>query len=219
MSGKLQFEGFAYCPELRRHHIFLDIPTRMDEDVVFVEDVSHKETPREKARIPLRFWNELHTPVAAHFNRRIKENPELKGCPRGKFVRGQRVPVDLLLGRELLILVWAVEPWEQGKDPVILYLPRALDSWLGMTPEERWTLFRLTNSRAGHRADTGKGWRRALRYGLCGELELADAPVPRRVTKKKAPPRTKTRPTSSRTRPSRATFLTSTPEPQPLPCP
>jgi hypothetical protein len=172
MSTDLQFEGFAFCPSLRRHHIFIDVPSRLDDDVVIVEDTSDKESPREKARIPLRYFDRLQTPVASHFNQRIQENPDLKNCPRAKFVRGKRIPIDLLLGRELLVLVWAVEPWEQAaeKDPVFFHLPKALETWLGMPPEERWTLFRLTNAKAGYLADCGKGWRRALRYGLCGEM-------------------------------------------------
>ena len=189
MSNKPQFTGFAYCPEIRRHHIFLELPTRLGEDAVFVEDTSDRETPVEKARLPLRYWTEFQTPVAAHFNQRIKEHPDLKSCPKARFVRGKRIPLDLLLGRELLVLAWAVEPWTEDpdKDPVILHLHQALEAWLGMMPEERWTLYRLTNARAGHWRDLGKGWRKALRYGLCGNVgdELA-APPPRREKKKAA---------------------------------
>jgi hypothetical protein len=194
MSTEVKFEGFAYHAGLRRHHIFVDVPTRLDEDVVIVEDFSAKESPREKARLPLRFFDRISTPLTAHFNQRIAENPDLNPCPRARFVRGKRIPMDLLLGRELLVLAWAIEPWEHPpeRDPVFLHLPRALDTWLSMPPEERWTLFRLTNAKAGYGADAGKGWRRALRYGLCGEVgetlpTILPAPVRR---KKKAPAKT-----------------------------
>lgn len=189
MSNKSAFEGFAYNPEIRRHHIFAEIPPRVGEDVVVLEDTNERETPVEKARIPLRYWTEFQTPVAAHFNQRIKNHPDLKTCPKARFVRGKRIPLDLLLGRELLVLVWAVEPWTEdpAKDPVVLHLPQALESWLGMTPEERWTLYRLTNARAGHARDAAKGWRRALRYGLCGNVgEECATPPPRREKKKAA---------------------------------
>ena len=210
MSTEVKFEGFAYHPGLRRHHIFIDLPTRFDEDVVIVEDFSAKETPREKARLPLRFFDRISTPLAAHFNQRIAENPDLKPCPRARFMRGKRIPMDLLLGRELLVLAWAIEPWEHPpeRDPVFLHLPRALDTWLSMPPEERWTLFRLTNAKAGYGADAGKGWRRALRYGLCGEVgealpTIVPAPLRR---KKKAPAKTPSSPDSSpRTLPSNPT--------------
>ncbi len=186
MSSKPQFTGFAYCPEIRRHHIFVELPTRLGEDVAIVEDTSDRETPVEKARIPLRYWTELQTSVAAHFNQRIKEHPDLKTCPKARFVRGKRIPLDLLLGRELLVLAWAVEPWTEDpdKDPVILHLPQALDAWLGMMPEERWTLYRLTNARAGHWRDLGNGWRKALRYGLCGNVG-EEAPTGRPLRQKK----------------------------------
>lgn len=187
MSNKPQFTGFAYSAEIRRHHIFVELPTKLGESVVFVEDTSERETPVEKARIPLRYWTEFQTSVTAHFNQRIKEHPDLKTCPKARFVRGKRIPLDLLLGRELLVLVWAVEPWTENpdKDPVILHLPKALETWLGMMPEERWTLYRLTNARAGHREDVGKGWRKALRYGLCGNVgEQSPETRPQREKKK-----------------------------------
>ena len=211
------FEGFAFSPEIRRHHMVVDLPTRLAEDVVVTEDVSDRETPREKARIPLRYWREIQQPVSAEFNRRIRESEDLKNCRRGAFTRGRSVPIDLLLGRELLVLLWAVEPWDSvaETDPIFLYIPRALETWLGMSPEERWTLYRLTNAQAGHAADRGKGWRRSLRYGLCGEISEAHAPEP--------PPRRSGRPTAkkkARTRPSpnssprnQASPTSSNPEP------
>ena len=47
------------------------------------------------------------------------------------------------------MLAWAIE----DADPSLI--PAAVKNWLGLTPEERWWLFTMTNAATGH-AITGR---------------------------------------------------------------
>jgi len=50
-------------------------------------------------------------------------------------------------------------------DPALI--PTAIRNWLGLTPEERWWLFTMTNAATGHAiAGRDKGWRKAVRFAL-----------------------------------------------------
>ncbi|MBT9168346.1 MAG: hypothetical protein DDT19_01691 [Syntrophomonadaceae bacterium] len=79
--------------------------------------------------------------------------------PAGRFVIGQ-TPLAQLLGKELLVLVWAVE------DCDLAVVEVAIRNWLGLSPEERWWLYTMTNAQTGKRDDR-RGWRMALKYALC----------------------------------------------------
>jgi len=80
--------------------------------------------------------------------------------PSGRFVIGQ-TPIERLFGKELLVLVWAVEDCDPANVPV------AIRNWLGLAPEERWWLYTMTNAATGNIDDRSRGWRKALRYALC----------------------------------------------------
>jgi hypothetical protein len=69
--------------------------------------------------------------------------------------------VERLLGKELLVLAWAVE----RANPEMI--PNALRNWTGLRPEERWWLFNITAAATGTSDDTDVGWRKALRFALC----------------------------------------------------
>ncbi|MCC6456912.1 MAG: DUF3780 domain-containing protein [Caldilineaceae bacterium] len=65
------------------------------------------------------------------------------------------------LGKELVMLAWAVE----DADPALI--PNTLGNWRGLVPEERWWLYTQTAAATGHgQLDRNKGWRKALRYAL-----------------------------------------------------
>ena len=61
-----------------------------------------------------------------------------------------------LLGKELLVLVWAIEEADPGT------IDTALQNWLGLRPEERWWLYSKTAAEAGEADQRDKGWRKAL---------------------------------------------------------
>lgn len=101
-------------------------------------------------------WNAIADEVRVEFNRRLKH----QGLPAGRWKAGSN-PVARLLGKELILLAWAVE----DADPALI--PAAVKNWLGLAPEERWWLFTMTNAATGHALHgRGKGWRKAVRFAL-----------------------------------------------------
>lgn len=80
--------------------------------------------------------------------------------------------VDRLLGKELCVLMWAVEHMEMEKIPV------AVRNWLALRPEERWWLFGMTAMSTGGIGDGDKGWRLALRHAL-GDVAQSELLSPR----------------------------------------
>ena len=76
----------------------------------------------------------------------------------GRFKSGY-LPIERLLGKELILLLWAIE----DSDPSLIKM--ALANWLGLSPEERWWLFTMANASTGY-YNNKRGWRIAIRYAL-----------------------------------------------------
>ncbi len=113
----------------------------------------------EKIRfiLPLRKWEAIAAQAQAVFNERLRS----MGLPAGRWAAKGQTPLSRLLGKELVLLAWAIEDADPG------LIPRAIQNWQGLAPEERWWLFTMTNAATGH-AITGRdrGWRKAVRYAL-----------------------------------------------------
>lgn len=104
-------------------------------------------------------WLELAPSYWAEANRRLRSN----GLPTCKFQKNPSKPIFIhpSLGKELVILCWAVE--ESPSDNI----PNALQNWEALAPEERWWLFTMTVATTGRAAEhRGLGWRKALRAAL-----------------------------------------------------
>jgi len=178
--------GFGFVPEKSQHHFLVTIPKKGNKgDYVLISE--HLEWNDNEARRNLNFalgsedskmrvmlphtkWDAIADEVKAEFNKRLK----LNGIRSGQWKAGQ-IPVSRLLGKELVLLAWAIE----DADPALI--PMALKNWLGLVPEERWWLFTMTNAATGH-ALTGrdKGWRKAVRYALT-ENPVSDVILERRT--------------------------------------
>ena len=65
-----------------------------------------------------------------------------------------------LLGKELVLLAWAIEDAE----PILAHA--AIQNWRGLSPEERWWLYTMTAAQSGHYGKRNIGWRKAVRYAL-----------------------------------------------------
>lgn len=166
MSEKPACLGFGFKPDESRHHILVCIPEKKDSSVVIYERFNWQDEKvlqtvnvygedKAKAEISKHKWKLLEDTLRTEFNSRLKKQK----LPAGRFVVGQ-TSIERLLGKELLVLVWAVEDC----DPAVV--PIAIRNWLGLAPEERWWLYTMTNAATGN-IDDRRGWRKALRYALC----------------------------------------------------
>ena len=157
--------GFGFIPEETKHHFLVVIPTKKNEPVKIYERFSWDDGELQKtdvnyenlkARISLEKWKQIEKILTNEFNNRLKE----MNIVVGRFKRGQ-TPVERLLGKEMVLLVWAIENEMTNK------IPLAIKNWMGLSPEERWWLFTMANAVTGHADDNGRGWRVAIRYALC----------------------------------------------------
>lgn len=112
-------------------------------------------------------WSAIRSEVQRAFNTRLNTH----GLKPSAWKAGDNL-VDRLLGKELCVLVWAVEHMEMDRIPV------AVRNWLALRPEERWWLFGMTAMSTGGISDGEKGWRLALRHAL-GDLAQSELLAPR----------------------------------------
>jgi hypothetical protein len=171
MKGKPKTEGFNFDPSTSEHYFYVSISSSKDGDVQISEHMSWdksacdgkiravKSDDDERLRVILtrEKWNAIADAVREEFNGRLRQAQQ----KRGMWKASGLIPVSRLFGKELVLLAWAIE----DADPALV--PRAIMNWLGLTPEERWWLFTMTNAATGQAVrGRGRGWRNALRYAL-----------------------------------------------------
>jgi len=170
---KAKIFGFGFSPTQSEHYFLVTIPASRAQDArVMISEHFHwlkpennKLTPisvdnedaQLKVILPRRFWDEIAEEIKAEFNRRLRS----RGIKTGKWFKKGQIPVEKSLGKELVLLAWAIEEC----DPFLI--STAIRNWLGLVPEERWWLYTMTNASTGHAInDKGKGWRKAVRFAL-----------------------------------------------------
>lgn len=161
--AKKQALGFGFIPEETKHHFLLIAPRSKSNQIVIYERFQWDEGERQtsdideenlKVVINKEKWDAVKGTVQREFNRRLNATNTVVG----RFKSGEN-PIERLLGKELVLLLWAIE----NSDPGLISI--AIKNWLGLSPEERWWLFTMTNATTGHYADS-RGWRKAVRYAL-----------------------------------------------------
>ena len=178
--------GFGFIPELSEHCFLVTIPASKAKgaDVLISEHFEWRGIEKGKQvevslndenaqiKIILRrdLWDEIAEETKAEFNRRLRS----LGVKTGKWLKVGQVPVERSLGKELVLLAWAIEDC----DPVLI--STAVRNWLGLVPEERWWLYTMTNASTGHAVNgRGKGWRKAVRFALT-ENPISDVALKKR---------------------------------------
>lgn len=155
--------GFGYVPEEAKHHFLVSIPRSTNEKVCVYERFDWDDEKTQTSGIDIKSmkveldrhkWDLVKDALKEEFNRRLKETNIILG----NFKIGQ-VPVERLLGKEMMLLLWAIE----DSDPQLI--PNALKNWFGLSREERWWLFTMTNAVTGNAYDK-RGWRKAVRFAL-----------------------------------------------------
>jgi hypothetical protein len=154
--------GFGVpAAEFDPHHFAVIVPAGRGEPVTIVERFGIKagigNTPEEEVRCVLArcAWAAIADAAKQTFNERLKAN----GLKTARWQVGE-VKVARLLGKELMVLAWAVEKAEPGN------YANAVRNWIGLRPEERWWLFSMAATASGRAEDGDIGWRKAIRFGL-----------------------------------------------------
>lgn len=166
MSYKKDYMGYGFLPSESQHHFLVKIPKKINDKVIIFERFKWHEV-KENEEQPIDFmydipkvelskhkWKEIEDNLRIEFNERLKKEQ----IPVGRWKVGE-VPVQRLLGKEMVLLTWAIE----DSDPSVI--PSAIKNWLGLSMEERWWLFTMTNAATGQ-ANDKRGWRKAIRYAL-----------------------------------------------------
>ena len=178
--------GFGFIPEQSEHCFIVTLPVsrakgaevlisehfewRETADVAPVQVSLNDENSQVKVILRRDVWDEIAEETKAELNRRLRS----LGIKTGKWPKSGQVPVERSLGKELVLLAWAIEE----SDPVLI--STAVRNWLGLAPEERWWLYTMTNASTGHAVNgRGKGWRKAVRFALT-ENPVSDVALKKR---------------------------------------
>jgi hypothetical protein len=161
-------DSFGFDPEQASAYFLVNIPAgatmqveisehlSWDPDKIEVHLNSERNDGQVRCRLAREKWNEIAEVMRAEFNARLRK----MGDRPGKWKAGYN-PVSRLLGKELVVLAWAIE------DACPALIPVAVANWQGLSPEERWWLYTMTAAATGN-AVTGRnrGWRKAVRFAL-----------------------------------------------------
>ena len=161
--------GFGFDPTQGLNHFYVICepkpigassvpPVQVYERFSWTADGDQHLGPADKLRIEIskNKWVEVKAALASEFNARLKKD----GLKLGKFPQFGGMPVERLFGKEMMLLLWAIE------DCDLSAVSTAVRNWKGLLPEERWWLYTMTNAATGEMKDR-KGWRIALGYALC----------------------------------------------------
>jgi hypothetical protein len=138
---------------------------RIEERFAWPEGSAEVRAPLLKAVLDPYRWSRIVDPARSEFNRRL----HAEELPTARWKASGVTLLAPYLGKELTLLVWAVE----DGDPTLL--PNMIANWLGLAPEERWWLYTTINATSGHpEHGRDRGWRKAIKIAF-GE-NPADAP-------------------------------------------
>lgn len=172
-NGPVRTVGFGHAPEHEQHHFVVAVPRAPSAPVliyeVFERDLVGPELIAANLRCKLDRvrWQEIAGALEEELNRRLRA----ASMKASRFKTGDN-PVARLLGKELVLLAWAIEDAE----PTLI--PNAIQNWRGLAPEERWWLYTMTAAQTGNHAKRNVGWRKAVRYALTENPVLGATPAP-----------------------------------------
>jgi hypothetical protein len=157
--------GFGYQPE-RSAGYFFEVRQGADGDIAVFErfaatagSESERLAVRERARLNARRWNLVEGTVASEFNHRLQQ----ARLRPGRWLKAA-TPLAPHFGKELVLLIWAIE----DQEPTVI--PRMLANWRGLAPEERWWFYTTINASARSAvANHAYGWRAAIKIAFLDE--------------------------------------------------
>ena len=171
--------SFGFNPQESEHHFQVHIPRGTKGEISISEHYTWDEErgsngtgDRNDFDVQVRAilvrpkWDAIVDEVRVQFNQRLRK----MGRRSGGWAVGDNL-VRRELGKELVLLAWAIEEADPG------LIPTAIANWSGLVPEERWWLYTQTAAATGQAiADRGKGWRLAVRYALTENPVIGEMP-------------------------------------------
>ena len=171
--------AFGFDPAESRHHFLVNISRGAVQEIQISEHFSWSDSEgsgevslgqRADGQIRVLLarpkWDAIADEVRAEFNQRLKKT----GRKAGSWRAGPN-PVRRELGKELVLLAWAIEDADPG------LIPHAVANWKGFFPEERWWLYTQTAAATSHGVnDRGKGWRKVVRFAITENPVTTRAP-------------------------------------------
>lgn len=173
---KSAYNGFGAPSSFGAHVFKINIPPGRAGKVVIREDFGYlagRDGVPEfelRAQIERKFWTPLADIVKRDFNTRLRA----RRLPTGVWLPGD-VAIERMLGKELCILLWAVEHAETTEQVEVI-----VKKWAALRPEERWWMYAMTAAEGGTVNDTQRGWHKALFHALSDRV--ADEGHNHRVT-------------------------------------
>jgi len=159
--------NFDVADIYQEHSYLVRLTKGRDAKVQVFEVFGRPPTEREpqwapetilRCEVAREVWDVISPEARAELNRRLKT----EGKPVGRW-GADETAVQRLFGKELLVLLWAVELPDVKEEEIVV----AIRNWLGLKPEERWWLYTMTAAATGLAHQSGLGWRGALRQALC----------------------------------------------------
>jgi hypothetical protein len=161
--------SFGFDPDESQHHFVVSIPRGAMQDIEISEhfvwserlgssmtSLSSEDDGQIRCVLARAKWDVIADELRASLNQRLRK----LGRRQGSWKVGKNL-VRRELGKELMLLAWAIEDADPG------LIPNAVTNWQGLVPEERWWLYTQTAAATGHGLrDRGKGWRKAVRFAL-----------------------------------------------------
>lgn len=136
---------------------FIEVDTT-GRTVVQISEHFDDEKIAARATVARPIWDLIAPVVQNHFNERLRE----KKFASGRFPKRGIVKVDRLLGKELIVLAYALAPDGLSHECI----RKAVDAWLRMSPTDRWWL--------SNQASSDANWRRALPIAMAGYASVGE---------------------------------------------
>ncbi len=152
--------------EFHYQQFFTVYISRLNTGTVKIKEMSHyggvEVDYGTKAVITREQWSKISNALTYEFNRKLLQH----GYHGGKWKTGTNY-VEKLIGKELLVLVWAMEDTSDTKE-----IARIIENWKALKPEERWWLYSMANSSNDTPESKNTGWRKALKIALSDKKEM-----------------------------------------------
>lgn len=141
---------------------------KLKSGIIKIKEMSHyggvEVDYGTKATLTHAQWEKIRPTLTYEFNRKLVQH----GYRMGRWQTGTNY-VEKLIGKELLVLAWAIENTTDTKE-----IAQIIENWKTLKPEERWWLYNMANSYSTDNPEQDKdtGWRKAIKIGLMSKKEV-----------------------------------------------